>query len=357
MANILEYIKENGNLTLDEKKFNEIDNLIFSRLSYLPFESIKLEEKENFESIYKKLKSVKINEFNMEQDKELIELVGTCNRYKNLIVTDYYFSRDEKKEKQFVAITIHLENGELYLSYGGTDNTLVGWKEDFNLSFMTHIPSQIEAIKYIRKIYAKYKLKMHLGGHSKGGNLAVYAGVFCTKRIQDRIIDITNFDGPGFDETVIENEKYKRILNKINTYIPQSSIIGRLLEHEEQYIIVRSTQISVMQHDIFSWVVNGLELEKLDKVTNGSDMINETVRNWLKSTGLKQREQFINIMYEIVTKTNAKTFKEFTASWTKNIGIILKSYKEISSEDKKIIGQMILNFFTAAKDTIKEKVI
>ena len=357
MANILEYIKENGNLTLDEKKFNEIDNLIFSRLSYLPFESIKLEEKENFESIYKKLKSVKINEFNMEQDKELIELVGTCNRYKNLIVTDYYFSRDEKKEKQFVAITIHLENGELYLSYGGTDNTLVGWKEDFNLSFMTHIPSQIEAIKYIRKIYAKYKLKMHLGGHSKGGNLAVYAGVFCTKRIQDRIIDITNFDGPGFDETVIENEKYKRILNKINTYIPQSSIIGRLLEHKEQYIIVRSRQISVMQHDIFSWVVNGLELEKLDKVTNGSDMINETVRNWLKTTSPKQREQFINIMYEIVTKTKAKTFKEFTASWTKNIGIILKSYKDISSEDKKIIGQMILNFFTAAKDSIKEKVI
>ena len=357
MANIFEYIKEKGNLTLNQEKFNEIDNLIFSRFSYLPFESIELDEKETFESLYKKLKKIKIDEFNMEQDKELIELVGTCNRYKNLIVTDYYFSRDEKKEKQFVAITIHLGNGELYVSYGGTDNTLVGWKEDFNLSFMTHIPSQIEAIKYIRKIYAKYNDKMRLGGHSKGGNLAVYAGVFCTKRIQDRIIDITNFDGPGFDETVIENEKYKRILNKINTYIPQSSIIGRLLEHEEQYIIVRSTQISVMQHDIFSWVVNGLELEKLDKVTNGSDMINETVRNWLKSTGLKQREQFINIMYEIVTKTKAKTFKEFTASWTKNIGIILKSYKEISSEDKKIIGQMILNFFTAAKDSIKEKVI
>ena len=118
MANILEYIKENGNLTLDEKKFNEVDNLIFSRLSYLPFESIELDEKETFESIYKKMNSVNINEYNMKQDKELIELVGTCNRYKELIVTDYYFSRDEKKEKQFVAITIHLGNGELYVSYG-----------------------------------------------------------------------------------------------------------------------------------------------------------------------------------------------------------------------------------------------
>lgn len=110
MANIFEYIKEKGNLTLNQEKFNEVDNLIFSRLSYLPFESIKLEEKETFESLYKKLKKIKIDEFNMKQDKELILLVGTSNRYKNLIVTDYYFSRDEKKEMQFIAITIRVFN-------------------------------------------------------------------------------------------------------------------------------------------------------------------------------------------------------------------------------------------------------
>ena len=98
MANILDYIRELGNNTFQKVKLNEIDNLIFSRLSYLPFESIKLEEKETFESIYKKMNSVNINEYNMKQDKELIELVGTCNRYKNLIVTDYYFSRDERKK-------------------------------------------------------------------------------------------------------------------------------------------------------------------------------------------------------------------------------------------------------------------
>lgn len=356
MANILEYIKENQNLSLENEEFNEVDNLIFSRLSYLPFESIELEEKETFESIYKKLRTVKIEKFNMKEDKELIELVGTSSRYKDLIMTDYYFSRDEEKEKQFVAITIHIDNEKIYVSYGGTDNTLVGWKEDFNLSFMTHIPSQIEAIKYIRKIYTKYKLKMHLGGHSKGGNLAVYAGIFSSKNLQDKIIDITNFDGPGLDKTVLEKDRYKRILNKINTYIPQSSIFGRLLEHEETYIIVRSKQISFMQHDIFSWEVSGLKLEKQSKVTNGSDIINLTVRNWLKATTPKQREQFINIMYEIVTKTKAKTFKEFIADKTKNIGIILKSYKDISLEDKKIIGQMVLEFFIAAKDCIIEKV-
>ena len=357
MANILDYIKENGNITFQEEQFNEIDNLIFSRLSYLPFEDIKIEEKETFETIANKLKDIEIKKFIMKNDKELIKLVGKSNRYKDLLVTDYYFSRDDKKEKQFVAITIHLENDEIYISYGGTDDTLVGWKEDFNLSFMTHIPAQVEALKYIRRVSKKYNCKIHLGGHSKGGNLAVYAGIFCSKKVQDKIIDITNFDGPGFDKTVVENEKYKRILNKINTYIPQSSIFGRLLEHEEKYTIVTSDQYTFMQHDIFSWRINNQQIEKSDKVTAGSNFVNETVRNWLKTTSPKQREHFINTLYEIVTKTKAKTFKEFTAEWTKNVGIILKSYKDISYEDKKEIGKMILTFFTAVKNTIMEKVI
>ena len=357
MANILDYIKENGNITFQEEQFNEIDNLIFSRLSYLPFEDIKIEEKETFETIANKLKDIEIKKFIMKNDKELIKLVGKSNRYKDLLVTDYYFSRDDKKEKQFVAITIHLENDEIYISYGGTDDTLVGWKEDFNLSFMTHIPAQVEALKYIRRVSKKYNCKIHLGGHSKGGNLAVYAGIFCSKKVQDKIIDITNFDGPGFDKTVVENEKYKRILNKINTYIPQSSIFGRLLEHEEKYTIVTSDQYTFMQHDIFSWRINNQQIEKSDKVTAGSNFMNETVRNWLKTTSPKQREHFIKTLYEIVTKTKAKTFKEFTAEWTKNVGIILKSYKDISYEDKKEIGKMILTFFTAVKNTIMEKVI
>ena len=357
MANMLDYIKENGNTAFQEEKFNEIDNLIFSRLSYLPFEEIKIEEKETFEIIAQKLQDIDIKKFNMKKDKELIKLVGKSNRYKDLLVTDYYFSRDDKKEKQFVAITIHLENEEMYISYGGTDDTLVGWKEDFNLSFMTNIPAQSEALKYIRRVSKKYNSKIHLGGHSKGGNLAVYAGIFCSKKVQDRIIDITNFDGPGFDKTVIEKEKYKRVLNKINTFIPQSSLFGRLLEHEEKYIIVTSDQYTLMQHDIFSWRINNHQIEKANKVTAGSDFMNETVRNWLKTTSPKQREHFINTLYEIITKTKAKTFKEFTAEWTKNVGIILKSYKDISNEDKKEIGKMILTFFTAVKDTIMEKVI
>lgn len=357
MSNILDYIKWRGDISLSNSKFNELDNIIFSRFSYLPFEKIKMKENETIGQLAKKFEKVNDEYFNMQDDKKLIKEIGNVDRFKDLIISDYYALTDYKKEKQFVAITIHLGGGEIYLSYGGTDNTLLGWKEDFNLSFMINIPSQLEGLKYIKKVAKKYTEKMHLGGHSKGGNIAVYSAIFAPKTIQKRIIDITNHDGPGFDKSIIEREEYKKIIKKVHTYIPQSSIIGRLLEHEEEYIIVKSMQKGVMQHDIYSWQVLGTEFIKEEKITNGSEMINETVRNWLKTTTPEQRESFINILYEVITTTKAKTFKEFTSSWAKNIGIILKTYKHINEKDKKIIGQMIFSFITAAKDCIKEKIM
>lgn len=357
MANVLDYIIWRGDIKLSSSKFNELDNIILSRFSYLPFEKISIKKNDTIESIAKKFDKVDVEFFNMSDDKRLINEMGKAIRFKDLIVSDYYALSDYKKEKQFIAIIVHLENGEMYLSYGGTDNTLLGWKEDFNLSYMINIPSQIEGVKYIKKMAKKYTEKIHVGGHSKGGNIAVFSAVFCPKTIQKRIIDVTNHDGPGFDKLIIEKEEYKNIIEKVHTYIPQSSIIGRLLEHEEEYIIVKSTQRGIMQHDIYSWQVLGTEFIKEEKITNGSEIINETVRNWLKTTTPEQRENFINIMYDVVTTTKAKTFKEFTSAWAKNIGIILKTYKHIGEKDKKIIGQMIFSFFTAAKDCIKEKII
>lgn len=357
MPNILDYISWRGDLSLNSSKFNELDNMIMSRLSYLPFEKITMNDIETIESISKKFEKLDKDDFNMPNDKNLILKAGNSNRFKNLIVTDYYLSRNNEEEKQFAAITIHLGNDEIYISYIGTDNTLVGWKEDFNLSFMSHIPSQTEGLRYIEKISQKYSDNMHLGGHSKGGNIAVYSAVFSPKNIQDRIIDVTNHDGPGFDKSIIETSEYKRILSKIHTFIPQSSIIGRLLEHEETYKIVKSVQKGIMQHDIYSWQLLGTEFMYLKELTNGSEVINKTVRNWLKTTTPEQRSNFINVMYEVVSNTNVKTIKEFSATRAKNIGIILKTYKNIDEKDKKMIGQMIFTFLVAAKESIKEKII
>ncbi len=354
MANINDYLDWRGDITLEEKGLNEVDNMILSRFSYLPFSKISLGNDETVGSIMEKFKNFQQEEFNIAGDFPLSQKLLKYVRFRNLRVSDYYSIVDNEVEKQFAAICVHLPNNEIYVSYCGTDNTIVGWKEDFNLSFMTHIPAQLEGVKYLKRVASKYPEKnFHIGGHSKGGNVAVYSAVFAGNDIQDRIIDVTNHDGPGFDESIIELSEYKRILNKIFTYIPQSSIIGRLLEHKEKYKIVESTEKGIMQHDIYSWQVMGSKIIQSQELTNGSDFINQTLCNWLKNTSREQRKQVIDVIYSLIITTDATTCREFSKSRFKNINEVLKQYKTLDEEDKKMISEVVFALVNSAKDSIK----
>jgi hypothetical protein len=357
MSNIIDYLKWRGDLSFEINPINEIDNIILARFSYLPFHDIYIEPKENIKSIAKKMRIIPKTNFVWEEDKKFIEELSKTRRYQNLIVSDYVQKLDLDTETQFRAITIWLPNAEKYISFEGTDMTIVGWKEDFNMSFMTNIPAQIEAVKYLEKIADKYTGNFRLGGHSKGGNLAVYAATFCKDEIKERIIDILNADGPGFNKETISDERYKNIVNKVNTYVPQSSIIGRLLEHEEKYNIVKSTQKGVMQHDIYSWQVEATELIKIPELTNESKMVNKIVRDWLNSTTPEQRKNFINALYQIIGKTEAKTITEFSEQWLKNIKKIIETYKTMSEEEKKQMEQMIKLTLNSIATCVKKEIL
>lgn len=357
MPNINDYLDWRGDIPIKKMPLNEVDNMILSRFSYFPFHKIKINKEETIESLMEKLKDFKVEKFNIAGDKSLSEKLLKSDRFRKLKVTDFYANTDNEAEKQFSAITIHLPFNEVYVSYCGTDNTLVGWKEDFNLSFMQHIPAQIEGVNYLKKIANKYNSKIRIGGHSKGGNVAVYSAVFCGEEIQKRIVDITNHDGPGFDETIIEKDEYKKVLNKIFTYIPQSSVIGRLLEHKEKYKIVKSIEKGIMQHDIYSWQVIGTKIVQLEEVTNGSEFINDTLRNWLKETSPEDRKEVIDVIYALMQTTKVETFKEFSESKIKNINEVLKNYKNVDQKDKKMITQMAISLGIAAKESIKKRFI
>lgn len=354
MPNIIDYLNWRGDLTFNKDDINEVDNIILARFSYLPFKYINLDEKDTIENISKKMQNLEEEKFIWEDDKQFIISLGSSHRYKNLIISDYIENIDIKAEKQFAAVVIWLPNKYKYISYRGTDSSLVGWKEDFNMSFMNNIPSQKEAVKYLNEIGKKYKSKLILGGHSKGGNLAIYSAVFCKDKIRKRIEEIINADGPGFDKSIILSKNYNEILDKIKTYIPQSSIIGRLLEHEDEYQVVQSTQRGIMQHDIYSWEVIGTKLIRVENLTNQSQILNNAVRNWLKNTNIKQRENFINIIYEVITASEAESFSDFSIDTIKKVTKIIKTYKNIEKEDKKEIEDMMKLFFESTIDSIKE---
>ena len=354
MANIIDYIKWRGDITLNQTPINELDNIILARFSYLPFKDIELKSEETIQSIAYKMKDLEQEKYLWEDDKDFLQEIGKSERFKNLIATDYLEIFDESAEKQFAAITISLPNNTKYISYRGTDSSLVGWKEDLNMSFMEHVPSQKEAVNYLNKIAEKYKDNFIVGGHSKGGNLAVYSAIFCENEVKPRILKVINADGPGVDKSVIQTSNYKKVLGKIETFIPQSSIVGRLLEHEEEYQVIKSNQKGFMQHDIYSWQVEQAALIRIPSLTSNSEIFNGIVRDWLKNTTAEERKEFISIIYEIITTTKATTTSDFRIDTAKKIGTMLNSYRNINAANKKEMEQMIKLLFESTIKVLKE---
>lgn len=367
MANINDYIKWRGDIALDKDyPFNEVDSMILARFSYLIFEQIKMESEETIETISMKMDKFENDDFHYNGDKELISYLGKSSRFKNMKVTDFVKNNERENEKQFGAIVIHINKYELYVSYIGTDNTIYGWKEDFNMAFMSNVPCQIEGKEYLKRIANKYKhKKIRIGGHSKGGNVAIYSAIMADLKIQDRIIKVYNYDGPGFNQEIANEYAKETIIEKIETYFPQESIIGRIMNHEEKCSVAFSKEKGILQHDIYSWQVLGTNLIYSAKLTKSSEIMNTAVTSWLTNTSNEQRKIFIDTIFELFYATDANTFGEISKNLMNNLSIIFKKYGEISKEDKKIMTAMIKSFvkeyfnetFTIEKNQIKEQVM
>lgn len=359
MANVIDYVRWRGDLSLRASKFNEIDSLILNRFSYFPLDSIiKENEIVSIQELSERFERADKDKMQIlwKDDMELFPIIGKSKRFGKMIALEYINKIEPETEKQFSAITVILPDNTIYVSFRGTDNTLVGWKEDFNMSFKSHIASQISAKEYLENIAKKYPdKKIRLGGHSKGGNLAVYASIFADSEIKKRIIKVYNNDGPGFNEDITNTVEYKESIKKVITYIPQDSIFGMLLNHKERYIIVQSIEKGVMEHDVYSWQVTGTNFVVLKEVTNGSKFINKTIKNWLKDLDMQTRQQVIDIVFEILNSTDAKTIEDLKLSLMKNARIILSSYRQIKPEDKKMITATITAFFGIIRKNVKEE--
>lgn len=358
MANVCDYVKWRGDINLEQSRFNEIDNLILSRFSYFPFDNIiKENEVVTIKELGERFKKQDVSKLPIlwKDDVDLFPLMGESRRFGEMFATKYVNKIDVEQEKQFSAITVLMPDDTIFVSYRGTDNTIVGWKEDLNMSFKSHIASQLSAKKYLEMIAEEYpNKKIRIGGHSKGGNIAVYAATFVNQEIKDRIINVYNNDGPGFCEDVIETPEYQEMIKKVHTYIPQSSVIGRLMNHREKYTVVESVQKGIMQHDLYSWQVIGTEFVTLEEVTNGSEFVDKTIKNWLENVEPEKREQVIDVVFDILNTTDAQTMKDIKANWFSNARTMMASYKNIDNETKDMIWKAVGELLKSAKNNIFE---
>ena len=358
MSNLFDYLKWRGDLSLEQVPLNDIDSLILSRLSYLPFDGIAPSSLASTITVAEAAEQILQREdpeegLIMKMDLPFLQEIAESQRFAKLGLCGYTNQVDPDAEKQFAALVIRLLPGLSYVSYRGTDLSLAGWKEDFNMSFCTPVPAQIDAVRYLNDVADAVPGTLCVGGHSKGGNLAVYAASFCRPEVQDRVRFVHNHDGPGFDGSVLASDGYQRITQKIRTFIPQSSVVGMLLQHEEDYYVVRSSQVGLMQHDPFSWEIQRDQFVYLDEVTDQSKFVDRMLKSWLTQLSPEQREQFVDTLFSILQETNATTLKELTLNWHRNAGIVLKSFREMDETMRQNLHHALGLLLEAAKENVR----
>ena len=354
MANCFDYLDWRGDIPFSSARFNEVDGMLLSRFAYAPFALVEGEYPMRLSEACEKMLECKELEKHLvrKDDKRVIEAFLTNERFSDLYVFGYEDTIDSESETQFSAITVKLSPELYYIAFRGTDDTLIGWKEDFNMSFTFPVPAQRLATEYVAKIAKRVRGKIIVGGHSKGGNLAVYAAAFSKPRVQSRIIRVENFDGPGFDESVLKMPGFVAIRERVCTFVPKSSVIGLLLFHEEEYTIVDSTYQGILQHDTYSWVVVRDKFKYLEKVTDASRFLDITLKDWIRKMPPSKRELLVSALYEIISATNAETVSELSENWLGNALSILNTFRGLDDETKKLIFEAFRSLARSAKNTL-----
>ena len=315
MANIIDYVLWRGDLPVAQVPLGEVDALILSYLSYMPMDGIVpgedggepvplrdaalamlgRSERENSPLAY-----------SVKDDRKLLAALAQSVRFGTMRLCAFVNRVDGEAEEQFSAVTFLTEAGPALIAYRGTDNTVVGWQEDFNMCFESEVPAQRDAAAYAEHMAQVLNGGIILGGHSKGGNLAAYAELFVSGETHRRIRAVYNFDGPGFNEEIVGSAAFAQRKRCVQTFVPQSSIVGVLMENDEVMTVVRSDGVGIFQHNPYTWQVMGGSFIPLPERTDSSRFADETVRHWLASLSPEVRRRAIDGIFEVLGASDGR---------------------------------------------------
>lgn len=315
LANIIDYVLWRGDLPVAQVPLGEVDALILSYLSYMPMDGIVpgedggepvplrdaalamlgRSERENSPLAY-----------SVKDDRKLLAALAQSVRFGTMRLCAFVNRVDGEAEEQFSAVTFLPEAGPALITYRGTDNTVVGWQEDFNMCFESEVPAQRDAAAYAEHMAQVLDGGIILGGHSKGGNLAAYAELFVSGETHRRIQAVYNFDGPGFNEEIVGSAAFAQRKRCVQTFVPQSSIVGVLMENDEVMTVVRSDGVGIFQHNPYTWQVMGGSFIPLPERTDSSRFADETVRHWLASLSPEVRRRAIDGIFEVLGASDGR---------------------------------------------------
>lgn len=353
MKNMLDYIKEFGHVSFEERAFSEIDALVLTELEYLPLEKVvpSDENGENFVTVkeiaeyMQEHKQELFDENPMmitEERHEVSQVIVDAPRFQSLKFFGVVSVWDKDTTKQFAAVTVEVEPSVRLVVFRGTDETLIGWKEDFLMTYSPLVAAQTDAKEYLAKQASLWGGDLMISGHSKGGNLAIYAAATQEEDVQLRIVDIFCFDSPGLYRSVLETKGYQNIVPLAMRYIPQDSLVGLMLESEVPYVIVKSNATGAMQHSAMTWEIEDGQFIKMEKLTKNSQLNDQTFKKWTESVSDEELELFWNVFFELLFNAGIDTVNDLYGQFMHYVQEFLKAAGEMDEEKRELLTRIAL---------------
>ena len=367
MGNLITYVQQYEAQTFQEKLVTDIDILVLTEIAYLPFDEIvssSFEEKtaislnqlgKEFETI--KEKEHKNNPFMITKERiQLLDVVSKSLRFKDVKVFGFMNDIDDELTKQFAAVCYQWEEESRWIIFRGTDESLTGWKEDFMMTYSDLIPAQIDAIEYLRKQAELFSGSLNISGHSKGGNLSLYASAMQEEDIQHRIQQIYCWDAPGVHRSILGTEGYQRVVSKAKRYIPQDSIVGLMLESQVPYHIIESQGSGISQHSALMWNIEDDHFVELTELTRNSQLTDQTFKQWTEVVSDEDLKLFFDTFFELIFEMGVETVNDVYYNFRMYMRQFFEKAYQMDTEKREIllrVGRLLFQIrYEIWKDTL-----
>lgn len=351
MANLLTYIEEVTYETFYDFPLNQLDILALTELSYLPFDGLVSEQADCTKAIridhlaqtFRETYTQGFPPFSMvtKNRLQLLRLLAQSQRFRYLKVLAYRNDYDPDLQKQFAALTYRLNPHDYLVCFRGTDDSLIGWKEDFHMTYMAEIPAQQSATLYLQHMMENLSGSFHLAGHSKGGNLAIYAGSQIPASLQKRLATITAYDAPGVHQSILDSSGFQAIESKIYPIIPQHSIVGMMLQPPKGARIVHSKSVGLLQHITFSWEVKDRDFLPASALTGDSLQVDKTLKSWTDSLTEAELQDFFDCFFSIFTQAGIQYFSDLTVNTPTKIYQLAENSQQLDPEEREMLKRLI----------------
>ena len=348
MGNLITYVQQYGAQTFEDKSLTDIDVLVLTEIAYLPFDEIvpksfDVTEAISLNQLGKEFEKIKEKEhennpFMITSERiELLEVVSKSQRYKDIKVFGFMNDIDDELTKQFAAVCYQWEEESRWIIFRGTDESLTGWKEDFMMTYSDLIPAQTDAIEYLKKQAETFSGTLNVSGHSKGGNLSLYASTMQDEAIQNRIEQIYCWDSPGVHRSILGTEGYQRVVSKAKRYIPQDSIVGMMLESQVPYHIIESQGSGISQHSALMWNIEEDHFVELTELTKNSQLTDQTFKQWTEVVSDEDLKLFFDTFFELFFEMGVETVNDVYYNFRMYMQKIFEKAYQMDPEKREVL--------------------